>query len=117
MIGNRRCWSRKDASAMSRSRYRLLGLALLCPLLAFGQKDTASLIGTVTDHTGAAVPGAAIDAVSLETNFAYHATSNQTGEWTISPVRIGTYRVTVTAAGFNKAEGGPFSLGVQQRQR
>ena len=85
---------------MSLSPYRFLGLAVLCPLLAFGQKDTASLIGTVTDHTGAAVPGATIDAVSQETNFVYHATSNQTGEWTISPVRIGTYRVTVTAAGF-----------------
>ena len=102
---------------MSLSPYRFLGLAVLCPLLAFGQKDTASLIGTVTDHTGAAVPGATIDAVSLETNFAYHATSNQTGEWTISPVRIGTYRVTVTAAGFSKAEVGPFTLDVQQRQR
>jgi hypothetical protein len=102
---------------MARSLYCLLGLALLFPLLAFGQKDTASIIGTVTDHTGAAVPGAVIDAVSLETNFAYHATSNQEGEWTISPVRIGTYRVTVTAAGFSKAEVAPFTLDVQQRQR
>jgi Carboxypeptidase regulatory-like domain len=76
---------------MSRSLCHLLALALLCPLMAFGQKDTASIIGTVTDHTGATVPGAAIDAVSLETNFTYHATSNQAGEWTISPVRIGTY--------------------------
>src|SRR3954452_7093730 len=101
----------------SRSLYRLLGLALLCPLLAFGQKDTASIVGAVTDNTGATVPGAAIDAVSLETNFTYHATSNQAGEWTISPVRIGTYRVTVTAAGFSKAEVGPFTLDVQQRQR
>jgi hypothetical protein len=58
---------------MNRSFYRLLGLTLLCPLLAFGQKDTASIIGTVTDNTGATVPGAAIDAMSLETNFTYHA--------------------------------------------
>ena len=102
---------------MSRSLYRLLGLALFCPMLAFGQKDTASIVGSVTDNTGATVPGAAIDAVSLETNFTYHATSNQAGEWTISPVRIGTYRVTVTAAGFSKAEVGPITLDVQQRKR
>jgi Carboxypeptidase regulatory-like domain len=54
-----------------------------------------------------------IDAVSQETNFAYHATSNPEGEWTISLVRIGRYRVTVTAAGFSKAEIGLFTLGVQ----
>jgi hypothetical protein len=102
---------------MSRSLYRLLGLALFCPMLAFGQKDTASIVGAVTDNTGATVPGAVIDAVSLETNFTYHATSNQAGEWTISPVRIGTYRVTITAPGFSKAEVGPITLDVQQRKR
>ncbi|MDQ1693417.1 MAG: hypothetical protein QOH85_952, partial [Acidobacteriaceae bacterium] len=102
---------------MSRFLYGLLGLVLLCPLAAVAQKDTASIVGTVTDNTGATVPGATIDAVSQETNFAYHATSNQAGEWTISPVRIGTYRVTVAASGFKKTEVGPFTLDVQQRQR
>src|SRR5690349_1066234 len=102
---------------MRRSLYYLISMALFCPLLAFGQKDTASIVGTVTDNSGATVPGAAVEAVSLETSFTYHATSNQAGEWTISPVRIGTYRVTVTAAGFSKAEVGPFTLDVQQRRR
>src|ERR1700750_483948 len=91
---------------MSRSLYRLLGLGLFCPMLAFGQKEPPSIVAAVTDNTGATVPGAVIDAVSLETNFTYHATSNQAGEWTISPGRIGTYGVTGTAAGFSNAEAG-----------
>ncbi len=91
--------------------------ALLSPPLLLAQKDTASITGQVLDGAGAAVPTAVIDAVNLETNYTYHAQASATGEWTISPVRIGTYRVAVTANGFKKAELGPITLNVQQRQR
>lgn len=102
---------------MYRSFRLLFLLFVLCCSMAFSQTDTASIVGTVTDKTGAMISGASVDAVELETNYVYHATSNQAGEWTISPVHIGTYRVTVAANGFSKAEVGPFTLNVQQRQR
>jgi hypothetical protein len=92
-------------------------LVMLSPTLLVAQKDTASITGQVLDIAGAAVPTATVDAVNLETNYTYHAKVSGTGEWTISPVRIGTYRVDVTAAGFKKAELGPIVLNVQQRQR
>ena len=92
-------------------------LSFLIPTFAQAQKDTASITGQVTDSSGALVAGAHVDAVDIETNYSYHAVSNQTGEWTISPVRIGTYRVSVISPGFKKAEIGPFTLDVQQRQR
>ncbi|WP_446744366.1 carboxypeptidase regulatory-like domain-containing protein [Silvibacterium acidisoli] len=92
-------------------------LFLLIPAAAFAQKDTASLTGQVTDASGATLPGAKIDAVNTETNLTYHADSNSSGEWTISPVRIGTYKVTITAPGFKTSQLGPITLDVQQRQR
>jgi hypothetical protein len=92
-------------------------LSLFVPSFAHAQKDTASITGQVTDSSGAVVAGALVDAVNVDTNYTYHATSNQTGDWTISPVRIGTYRVTITSTGFKKAEIAPFTLDVQQRQR
>ncbi len=92
-------------------------LLLFTPNFAHAQKDTASITGQVTDSSGAVVAGARVDAVNVDTNYTYHATSNQTGDWTISPVRIGTYRVSVTATGFKKSEITPFTLDVQQRQR
>jgi len=85
--------------------------------IAFAQKDTASLVGQVLDATGASVPGAEITAVNVDTDFSYHATSDTTGEWSISPVRIGSYRVSISAKGFKTAVAGPITLDVQQRQR
>jgi hypothetical protein len=92
-------------------------LAIFASPLAHAQKDAASITGQVTDSSGAVVAGARIEAVNLETNYAYHATSSATGEWTITPVRIGTYRITVIASGFNESKMGPLTLDVQQRQR
>ena len=92
-------------------------LLLFIPTLLLAQKDTASLTGQVLDSAGAAVSSAEIEAVNLDTNYTYHAHASATGEWTISPVRIGNYRVSVVANGFKKAEVGPMTLNVQQRQR
>jgi hypothetical protein len=89
--------------------------AFAMPLSA--QRDSASLEGRTVDGSGAVVPLASVDAVDLDTNFNYHTLSDSAGQWTISPVRIGRYRVTLTAAGFKAAVVGPITLDVQQRQR
>lgn len=81
------------------------------------QIDTATVAGRVTDKTGATVSAAEITVTNTDTNFVYHAKSAANGEWTISPVHIGTYRLSVSAPGFNQALAGPFTLSVQQRQQ
>ena len=90
-------------------------IMMASPLIA--QKDTASLEGRAVDSSGAVVPSASVSAVDVDTNFTYHVVSDSAGQWTISPVRIGRYRVTVSAAGFKEAVVGPITLDVQQRQR
>lgn len=81
------------------------------------QKDAASLVGQVLDASGASVPGAQVAAENAETGFTYRAVTSTAGEWTISPVRIGTYKVTISAAGFRTAVFNAITLDVQQRQR
>lgn len=89
--------------------------ASVTPLTA--QRDAASLEGRVVDSSGAVVANAAVVAVNTATNFAYRVQSDATGAWSISPVRIGTYTLTISAPGFKQAVVGPITLDVQQRQR
>lgn len=112
------CWALRRRFQGTRAfiRFSVL-LAILSAFSAFGQRDTAALVGTVLDSSGASIPGADVTAVNVDTNFAYHASSDAAGGWTISPVRIGSYRVTVAATGFKTAAVGPMTLDVQQRQR
>jgi hypothetical protein len=90
-------------------------LVVSSPLLA--QRDAASLEGRIVDRSGATVANASILARNVSTNYTYQAQSDAAGEWIISPVRIGTYRITISATGFKQALAGPFTLDVQQRQR
>ena len=98
-----------------RSLSLLLCLLTSAPL--FAQRDAASLEGRVVDTSGAIIPHAMVTATEASTNFTYHATSDASGAWTISPVRIGTYRVSITASDFKTVSEGPITLDVQQRQR
>jgi hypothetical protein len=101
------------------SRQSALCLVLLVlasyPLVA--QRDAATLEGRVVDITGSTLANASIAAVNVSTNFAYHAQSDASGAWIISPVRIGTYQITISATGFKRTVAGPITLDVQQRQR
>src|SRR5271154_3568652 len=94
----------------------LVTFLIAVPLLK-AQIDTATVAGRVTDKTGATVPMADVTVTNMETNFVYHAKSAANGEWTISPVHIGTYRLAISAAGFSQAVAGPFTLSVGQRQQ
>lgn len=83
----------------------------------FAQRDAASLEGHVVDVSGAVIANASVTATDISTNFSYHAVSDSSGAWTISPVRIGTYRISISASGFKTTVAGPITLDVQQRQR
>jgi hypothetical protein len=92
-----------------------VAVAASCPLVA--QRDAASLEGRVVDSSSAVVAGAQVTATNTATNFRYQTQSDSSGAWVISPVRIGSYKVSITAQGFKEAVAGPITLDVQQRQR
>src|SRR5258708_7990275 len=66
----------------------------------FGQA-VSSLNGTVTDPTGAVVPGAKITLVRLDTGAQREDTSDSQGRYAFSQLVPGNYRLTAKAQGFN----------------
>jgi hypothetical protein len=76
----------------------LLGVALLS-IPAHGQ-GTASILGTVVDPTGAAVPGAKVTITNTDTGFVRNTTSNETGNYAARDLAIGHYNVQVESPGF-----------------
>ena len=61
-----------------------------------------SLVGTVTDTSGAAVPGATVTATNKETNLARTAVTGDTGTYSFTNVLAGTYDVKVSLQGFKE---------------
>ena len=78
-------------------------LLALCACLAFGQGATSLMNGSVTDPTGAAVPGAEVQATQTDTNLVLKVTTNGQGEFAIPSVPAGPYQIVVTKPGFKTA--------------
>jgi hypothetical protein len=82
-----------------------LCLALFVAVMAvpaWCQIDTGAITGTVTDQTGAVVPNAKVSLTNEGTNLTVTTTTSADGSYTFSPVKIGSYTVSVEAAGFAK---------------
>ena len=83
---------------------RLSLLTFLCAFAMFAQRDLATITGTVTDSSGAVVAGAKVVITELATGQTYELTTNASGEYTRPALKASTYTVTVSAAGFKRAE-------------
>jgi hypothetical protein len=76
---------------------------LICVFAAFAQTTgTATVVGTLTDNTGAVVPGATIEIVNTETQFVYNGVTNAEGGYYVPNLIPGTYRLTIQAPGFKR---------------
>ena len=78
----------------------LLGVFLSAHGLA--QTQTARLVGTVHDASGAAIPNARVVATQDATKQHTETTTNPSGEFVLSALQPGTYTLNVEAAGFSK---------------
>ncbi|MBI3282443.1 MAG: carboxypeptidase regulatory-like domain-containing protein [Acidobacteria bacterium] len=63
-------------------------------------QTTASIYGTITDETGAAVPHAAVLATNTQTNETRSTASNRIGYYTLLNLPVGSYRLQIEAPGF-----------------
>jgi hypothetical protein len=71
---------------------------------ALGQStSTGTVVGRVTDSTGAAVVGAVITLTDLSTNETHTEKTTKTGEYVAVNLRPGEYRITATKSGFTVA--------------
>ncbi|GAC1633826.1 MAG: hypothetical protein NVS9B14_09120 [Candidatus Acidiferrum sp.] len=80
-----------------------LVLVLLGTSSAVAQFDTGAVLGTVTDSSGAAINGATVTLTNEGTTAAVTFTTGADGAYKFTPVRVGSYKVTVTAQGFQTA--------------
>lgn len=80
---------------------RLLILTVFA-LPALAQVNTASILGTVKDHSGAVVPGATVSVVQVETNFSRKAITDGSGQYSLGFLPLGVYRIEIDAQGFKK---------------
>jgi hypothetical protein len=75
-------------------------LVLLVAPATFAQTHRASIRGTIVDPNQARIPGATVKAINEATNETRTATSGAEGEYAISSLLPGTYRVEIEAGGF-----------------
>ncbi|HWO34021.1 MAG TPA: carboxypeptidase regulatory-like domain-containing protein, partial [Candidatus Acidoferrum sp.] len=73
---------------------------LLSPFVAYGQNYAGSVRGTVTDPSGAAIPGANVTLRNVATNASSQATTTDLGAFSFPVVDVGVYELTVKAASF-----------------
>jgi hypothetical protein len=82
--------------------------------LAFSQRITASLGGTILDPSGAAVPGAVVRIVNADTGAAFEQKSDQEGHFRAPSLTPGVYNVVIEAKGFKQTRRNGITLLVDQ---
>jgi len=94
----------------------VLVLALSWPLAVRAQELSATLNGTVTDSTGAAIPNAAITVTQNGVNGASRLVqSDGIGNYVVTNLPAGTYSVTVIANGFETYKATDITLNVAEK--
>jgi outer membrane receptor protein involved in Fe transport len=91
-----------------------LALAFLLGGRAPAQTSMGTVNGTVTDATGAVVPGATVALVNEATNIRAERVTNNAGYFNFVNVRPGTYVLTVQLTGFTTAKVPAFAVGVNE---
>ena len=99
-----------------------VGIVLLVGMLgalqsAWGQEVTASIVGKVTDSSGAPLKGAVVKATDVDRGTVWNAETNETGDYNLLRLPVGQYGVKVTAPGFETTAYPPFTLVLNQTAR
>src|SRR5262245_57599262 len=98
------------------TRRCLLVVTYLCvfALSAIAQTDRGTITGTVSDASGAVVPGVTVEARNVGTGATYQAGSSETGNFTLPQLPVGAYEVSATLPGFKKFVRGGLNVGLAQ---
>ena len=91
--------------------------ALWVSVQGTAQQTMGDILGTVTDTSGAAVPGAKVTVTNTGTQIERMTTTGASGDYTINLLQPGTYRVSVTAPGFKAFTVSAIQLGAGDRTR
>ncbi|HTX34289.1 MAG TPA: carboxypeptidase regulatory-like domain-containing protein [Bryobacteraceae bacterium] len=90
---------------------------LLCAIMGYSQAVNSTVLGTVTDPTGAVVVGAKVTLTEANTNVSRIGKTNESGNFVFPDLPPGNYFVTVEMTGFKKQERRGIALLVNTTQR
>ena len=82
------------------SRLAVLLAAFFVIFSAQALAQEATIVGTVTDPSGAAVPNAKVTLTNVETSVSKNFTTNSSGQYTAVDIHIGHYDIKIEASGF-----------------
>jgi hypothetical protein len=100
-----------------RGHIRLLLLCIVLCLPAFAQRNTGSVVGVVTDSTGAAMPNAAITVTNVDTSVLRTEATEKTGNYRVVSLPPGRYKIAAAAPGFSSEVRDGITLSVDQDAR
>src|SRR5260370_9250849 len=109
---------------MRKIRSRWVGLDVMAPVAllcsvngAWGADGTATITGTVTDPSGAAIAGATVTAKETDRGTIWTAQTNEAGIYSLLRIPIGKYGLKAEMKGFKTAVVPPFTLDLNQTAR
>lgn len=91
--------------------------AVLLPSPSYAQFDTATVLGTIRDSSGAVVPGATLTLTNVSTGITASTTADSEGNYQFQNVRVGIYTVKAELQGFSTAEAKDVQVTVNARLR
>jgi hypothetical protein len=112
-------WKKATKSSLaSRWFHLLLAMVLLLPALsAYGQFESASVLGYARDASGAAIPNVTITLTNTATGISQKAKTDSDGRYEFASVPIGDYQVQAESAGFERTQTQNFTVTTNARQR
>ncbi len=95
--------------------FTLLVLLGTCSHRASAQTDQGAVTGLVQDPTGAVIANAHVTLINTETDLKLETQTDSSGNYVFSPIKIGHYKVTVTAPGFSTTTQENITVNIQER--
>ena len=94
-----------------------MGLLIGAVPCVFAQMNTGDITGRVSDPTGAIIAGAEVVAVNIDTQQSFHGTTNEAGQYLLTGLPPGAYKLTAGATGFRQSMADRVSLNLNEHLR
>lgn len=107
-------WTQRCSAVLAASVLLLTGF---CVIPVSAQSIQGTILGTVTDTTGAAIPNAKVVITDVGTGLSQTVTTNAQGNYQLINLRADTYRVEITAPGFQSVTLTDIALSARQDLR
>src|SRR5260370_13201629 len=102
---------------MERAHGLLLAGVFIAAVVLVAQTTSTEILGTVTDPSGALVPGAKVTLLRLATGERREMSTTSTGDYSFPLIEVGEYAITVTKEGFRTQEKRGVTVALQQKAR